>query len=225
MTPESRAATVEEDSNMSNDLIMLDESTTSIIPTSLKFNRSVMEVKPVISGAAFSLTNIDEDNFFSIDDDDENDYDMQDMLPQVSFGMDEYNNMSHQAAHLPRLMPKSQSFAPTTQDMSSGFFLRHPRGSQIRAYTEEELITALNEIKEGLSIYKASQKYRVPRKTLRNWMKRWQIKSVHPMPIQLQRAAIRRKEERNQMLARITANPPKQERQEEIIIVKSDGNY
>ena len=35
----------------------------------------------------------------------------------------------------------------------------------------------------------ASQIHGVPRKTLRNWMKRWHIKSVYPMPYQLKKAA------------------------------------
>lgn len=229
VTPDPFPGMMEE--SMNNGLIMLDEP--SHIPTSLKFNRSVMEVKPVISGPAFSLTNIDEENFFSIDDDDDNDFEMQEILPNVSCTMENTqfsnNNMSQQhmgQQHLPRLMPKINNFAPENNDsMSTGFLLRHPRGSQLRAYTEEELITALNEIKAGLSIYKASQKYRVPRKTLRNWMKRWQIKSVHPMPIQLKRAAIKRKEERDQMLASITANPQKQMGHDDIIIVQSEGNY
>lgn len=205
---------MEENSN--NDMIMLDEPKS--IPHSLKFNRSVMEVKPVISGPAFSLANIDEESFFCTDEDDENDYEM---LPQVTISMGETKPRT-----LPRLMPKISPFTKNITDLSSGLLLRHPRGNQVRAYTEEELLTALNEIKAGLSIYKASQKYRVPRKTLRNWMKRWKIKSVHPMPIQLQRAAIKRKEERDQMLASITANPlPKQMGGDEIIVVQSDGNY
>lgn len=31
--------------------------------------------------------------------------------------------------------------------------------------------------------------HKVPRKTLRNWMKRWDIKSAYPMPVQLKQAA------------------------------------
>lgn len=214
-----------DESLMNNDFVMIEKHKS--IPHSLKFNQSVMEVKPVISGPAFSLTNIDEESFFCIDDDDENDYEM---LPQVAVSMEDTPSLPQyniKGQHLPRLMPKIAPFTPTKDnDVSSGFLLRHPRGSQARAYTEEELITALNEIKAGLSIYKASQKYRVPRKTLRNWMKRWKIKSVHPMPIQLQRAAIKRKEERDQMLASITANPiPKKMGGDEIIVVKSEGNY
>uniref|UniRef100_A0A8D8F8E2 (northern house mosquito) hypothetical protein n=1 Tax=Culex pipiens TaxID=7175 RepID=A0A8D8F8E2_CULPI len=36
---------------------------------------------------------------------------------------------------------------------------------------------------------RASQIHKVPRKTLRNWMKRWDIKSAYPMPRQLKEAA------------------------------------
>lgn len=36
---------------------------------------------------------------------------------------------------------------------------------------------------------RASQVHKVPRKTLRNWMKRWHIKSAYPMPVQLRQAA------------------------------------
>lgn len=201
--------------NYDDDLVVLEDPP---VPTSLKYNRSVMEVKPVISGPAFSLTNIDEENFFN-DDEEDNDYEMQDLFPQVSITV---GNNSMET--LPKLMPKIKPFAST--DNSVGLLLRHPRGNQTRAYTEEELINALNEIKGGLSIYKASQKYRVPRKTLRNWMKRWQIKSAHPMPIQLQRAAIKRKEERDQLLASITAESSKENSgNDEIIIVQNDGNY
>lgn len=39
------------------------------------------------------------------------------------------------------------------------------------------------------TINRASQIHGVPRKTLRNWMKRWHIKSVYPMPYQLKKAA------------------------------------
>uniref|UniRef100_A0A336LRU3 CSON002451 protein n=1 Tax=Culicoides sonorensis TaxID=179676 RepID=A0A336LRU3_CULSO len=170
------------------------------IPTSLKYNTSVMEVKPVISGPAFSLMNIDEENFFNLRDDDDDDeefadYDMQHEIPEVSIS---YGAQNESLKNLQRILPK-QSHDNKIQ--ISPISLRNPRGNQVRTYTEEALISALNEIKGGLSIYKASQKYRVPRKTLRNWMKRWQIKSAHPMPAQLQRAALRKKIERDQMLA------------------------
>lgn len=47
----------------------------------------------------------------------------------------------------------------------------------------------------------ASQLNGVPRKTLRNWMKRWHIKSVFPMPYQLKKAAERKRQEIQQNVA------------------------
>lgn len=44
--------------------------------------------------------------------------------------------------------------------------------------------------------FRASQLHKVPRKTLRNWMKRWDIKSAYPMPYQLRQAAEKKKNER-----------------------------
>lgn len=41
---------------------------------------------------------------------------------------------------------------------------------------------------------RASQIHGVPRKTLRNWMKRWHIKSVYPMPYQLKKAAEKKRQ-------------------------------
>lgn len=41
---------------------------------------------------------------------------------------------------------------------------------------------------------RASQIHGVPRKTLRNWMKRWHIKSIYPMPYQLKRAAEKKRQ-------------------------------
>lgn len=87
----------------------------------------------------------------------------------------------------------------TDKKLIKGIYLRHPRGNNPRSYTQEELFMALNAIKQGISIYRASQQYKVPRKTLRNWMKRWQIKSVFPMPAQLKRAAEKRKEHQDQL--------------------------
>lgn len=48
---------------------------------------------------------------------------------------------------------------------------------------------------------RASQIHGVPRKTLRNWMKRWHIKSVYPMPYQLKKAAEKKRQiiQRNEM--------------------------
>uniref|UniRef100_A0A182KFE4 BTB domain-containing protein n=1 Tax=Anopheles christyi TaxID=43041 RepID=A0A182KFE4_9DIPT len=69
------------------------------------------------------------------------------------------------------------------------FTLRNPRGNQPRTYNTEALWAALMDVKAGESIYRASQMHKVPRKTLRNWMKRWDIKSAYPMPRQLKEAA------------------------------------
>lgn len=41
--------------------------------------------------------------------------------------------------------------------------------------------------------FRAAQTYSIPRKTLRNWMKRLHIKSQFPMPKQLKQAAERKK--------------------------------
>lgn len=73
------------------------------------------------------------------------------------------------------------------------FILRNPRGNQTRTYTTDNLWSALMDVKGGESIYRASQKHKVPRKTLRNWMKRCQIKSAYPMPSQLKEAAEKKK--------------------------------
>lgn len=71
----------------------------------------------------------------------------------------------------------------------SAFILRNPRGNQPRSYNTDALWKALMDVKAGESIYRASQIHKVPRKTLRNWMKRWDIKSAYPMPRQLKEAA------------------------------------
>jgi hypothetical protein len=44
-----------------------------------------------------------------------------------------------------------------------------------------------------LFLIRAAQTYSIPRKTLRNWMKRLHIKSQFPMPKQLKQAAERKK--------------------------------
>ncbi|XP_053680090.1 broad-complex core protein-like [Anopheles nili] len=94
----------------------------------------------------------------------------------------------------PRLLGRSKD--PLHQLINSNgtappiaFTLRNPRGNQPRTYTTEALWAALMDVKAGESIYRASQMHKVPRKTLRNWMKRWDIKSAYPMPRQLKEAA------------------------------------
>lgn len=71
--------------------------------------------------------------------------------------------------------------------------LRNPRCNQPRHYSNESLYAALMAVKYGDSIYRASRLHQVPRKTLRNWMKRWDIKSQYPMPKQLKDAAKKKK--------------------------------
>lgn len=48
---------------------------------------------------------------------------------------------------------------------------------------------------------RASQLHKVPRKTLRNWMKRSHIKSAFPMPIQLRQAAEKSRRKRQSLSA------------------------
>lgn len=66
-------------------------------------------------------------------------------------------------------------------------------GNQVRQYDVNALYSALQDVKNGHSIYRAAQTYNIPRKTLRNWMKRLSIKSQYPMPKQLAQAAERKK--------------------------------
>ncbi|XP_055922318.1 uncharacterized protein LOC129953296 [Eupeodes corollae] len=79
---------------------------------------------------------------------------------------------------------------PRTQN---SVILRNPRCNQPRHYSNESLYAALMAVKYGDSIYRASRLHQVPRKTLRNWMKRWDIKSQYPMPKQLKDAAKKKK--------------------------------
>jgi len=74
-----------------------------------------------------------------------------------------------------------------------GLYLRNTRGNQVRQYDVNSLYSALQDVKNGHSIYRSAQTYNIPRKTLRNWMKRLHIKSQFPMPKQLKEAAIRKK--------------------------------
>ncbi|CRL01692.1 CLUMA_CG014910, isoform A [Clunio marinus] len=97
---------------------------------------------------------------------------------------------------------KESSIFPQQNDSSvgcemkvaiGGLYLRNPRGNQVRQYDVNALYNALQDVKNGHSIYRAAQTYSIPRKTLRNWMKRLHIKSKFPMPKQLQAAAERKK--------------------------------
>lgn len=93
-----------------------------------------------------------------------------------------------------------------TKASIGGLYLRNPRGNQIRQYDTSMLYSALQDVKNGHSIYRAAQRYSIPRKTLRNWMKRLHIKSAYPMPRQLQAAAERKKSQKNASLSSIGAS-------------------
>ncbi|XP_049794726.1 protein bric-a-brac 1-like isoform X2 [Schistocerca nitens] len=53
-----------------------------------------------------------------------------------------------------------------------------PRVRPYRQYTNDNLWAALMDVKGGGSVYRASKEHGIPRKTLRNWMKRWNIRSA-----------------------------------------------
>ncbi|CAH2231593.1 jg17005 [Pararge aegeria aegeria] len=72
-----------------------------------------------------------------------------------------------------------------------------------RRYSNEAMWAALMDVKKGGSIYRAAQTHKVPRKSLRNWMKRCHIKSSFPMPQQLKQFVENSKRQReDQELAR-----------------------
>ncbi|XP_023711155.1 protein bric-a-brac 2 isoform X7 [Cryptotermes secundus] len=67
-----------------------------------------------------------------------------------------------------------------TNLLSDQFRIQTPR-----SYSFSSLWQALMDVKKGESIYSSAKVHGIPRKTLRNWMARWNIKSSHPMPKQL----------------------------------------
>jgi len=67
-----------------------------------------------------------------------------------------------------------------TNLLSDQFRTRTPR-----SYSVSSLWQALMDVKMGESIYSSAKVHGIPRKTLRNWMARWNIKSSYPMPQQL----------------------------------------
>ncbi|XP_045771163.1 protein tramtrack, beta isoform-like isoform X1 [Maniola jurtina] len=71
-----------------------------------------------------------------------------------------------------------------------------------RRYSNEAMWAALMDVKKGGSIYRAAQTHKVPRKSLRNWMKRCHIKSSFPMPQQLKQFVENSKRQRE------THDPP-----------------
>jgi transposase-like protein len=58
-----------------------------------------------------------------------------------------------------------------------------PKVRPYRQYSNDNLWAALMAVKCGGSVYRASKEHGIPRKTLRNWMKRWNIKSKYAAPI------------------------------------------
>jgi hypothetical protein len=72
------------------------------------------------------------------------------------------------------------SEAAHTNLLSDQFRIRTPR-----SYSISSLWQALMDVKQGESIYSSAKVHGIPRKTLRNWMARWNIKSSFPMPEQL----------------------------------------
>ncbi|XP_061381501.1 uncharacterized protein LOC116776544 isoform X1 [Danaus plexippus] len=66
-----------------------------------------------------------------------------------------------------------------------------------RRYSNEAMWAALMDVKKGGSIYRAAQTHKVPRKSLRNWMKRCHIKSSFPMPQQLKQFVENSKKQRD----------------------------
>ncbi|GLH03151.1 Protein bric-a-brac 2, partial [Gryllus bimaculatus] len=58
-----------------------------------------------------------------------------------------------------------------------------PKVRPYRQYSNDNLWAALMDVKQGGSVYRASKEHGIPRKTLRNWMKRWNIKSVYSPPV------------------------------------------
>ncbi|XP_055857981.1 protein tramtrack, alpha isoform-like isoform X2 [Episyrphus balteatus] len=101
--------------------------------------------------------------------------------------LDNDNNFSNSVLRDTTIQP-----APNTHTRKA-VILRNPRCNQPRHYSTESLYAALMAVKFGDSIYRASRLHQVPRKTLRNWMKRWDIKSQFPMPKQLKDAATKKK--------------------------------
>ncbi|XP_053668651.1 protein jim lovell-like [Anopheles marshallii] len=104
------------------------------------------------------------------------------------------NSLTRSVTRRPRLSARSKEAFHQLLNTNGtpppiAFTLRNPRGNQPRTYNTEALWAALMDVKAGESIYRASQMHKVPRKTLRNWMKRWDIKSAYPMPRQLKEAA------------------------------------
>jgi hypothetical protein len=67
---------------------------------------------------------------------------------------------------------------PTSPDLKGGFLGSAPV-RRYKQYTEDSLQAALKEIMAGQSINRSSMKHNIPARTLRDWMKRLNIKSMY----------------------------------------------
>ena len=63
------------------------------------------------------------------------------------------------------------------------FAMWHPRVRPYRQYINDNLWAALMAVKRGGSVYGASKEHGIPRHTLRNWIKRWNINSKSAAPV------------------------------------------
>jgi hypothetical protein len=75
---------------------------------------------------------------------------------------------------------KQQSVSPTSASASRQFcgLMTSAPVRRYKQYSEDSLQSALKEIMEGQSINRSSMKHNIPARTLRDWMKRLNIKSV-----------------------------------------------
>ncbi|XP_055714547.1 broad-complex core protein isoforms 1/2/3/4/5 isoform X1 [Phlebotomus papatasi] len=189
-----------DDDDNSDDIMMQ-----HLIPPSLKYDRKSMSIS-VRSGRASSVESC-ENIICSPNLDDSNEdgsntasiaicqpqHQRQRQQQQQNGGDDgDASSSMDDDMDLPPLIPFTKNQIKDEQLIvppPKAFVLRNPRGNQPRSYNIDALWAALMNVKAGESIYRASQIHKVPRKTLRNWMKRWDIKSSFPMPRQLRQAA------------------------------------
>ncbi|KAG5682065.1 hypothetical protein PVAND_011448 [Polypedilum vanderplanki] len=131
------------------------------------------------------------------DDEEENELDENSSQHQILFSnemmIDNDDECNLLIASVSGMSEESQQFSDDKKSSINGLYLRNPRGNQTRQYDVNSLYLALEDVRNGISIYRAAQSHHVPRKTLRNWMKRLHIKSKFPMPKQLAKAAERKK--------------------------------
>lgn len=182
-----------DDDDNSDDVMMR-----HLLPPSLKYDRKSMSIS-VRSGRASSVESCE--NIICSPNLDDSNEDGSTTTPaaihqqqhQQNGGDDgDASSSMDDDMDLPPLIPFTKNQIkdePLIVPPPKAFVLRNPRGNQPRSYNIDALWAALMNVKAGESIYRASQIHKVPRKTLRNWMKRWDIKSSFPMPRQLRQAA------------------------------------